>query len=293
MKITIKSRHIPILFFSLVLIGVAFWYVRTQSNNTGLIEQPDPDTKVTLIPKDKAEQSPEHEKRFQQLVRWEVQERQLDLKRMPLEMRNGEALLKVKLALKPVCFPGDADAIDLELDASPNHRLLVTIEPLSETKDNLSWTLPDNFLKKGLAEHEFKIRVSDKPLQYGFFLCTAESNDSRCGDKPVEDVNVIFREHIRGDKHAGKTPRNIFFQYFLADTRGLSAFSGTDKRQPPFEKLKNYLKERHEGNTHLDREVDLAKKHTKALKSFPFRFEGNTLQIELPQYQASACAPQK
>jgi hypothetical protein len=248
------------------------------------------DQQIKIVSPEEQKATPQQVERYRQLVRWEKEERKLDLKRMPLKIVNGEAILNVELVTKGTCFPGDANAIEMELKASPNHRLLATVEELSGKADTLSWKVPENFLKEGSAKHEFKLKVSEEPTQYGFFLCTASSADSRCGDKPVKDINEIFTEHIRKDENAGKETRNIFFQYFMVDSRGISSFSGIPKNDQKFEGLKKYAQERKMKNKAFEKEIDIAKNNMKTLLSFPFQFDGKKLTVELPQYNVAACA---
>lgn len=285
-----KEKRI-LLAGAIVLVSVFLIFKSRKTSVTPEVEVVSQENQqIRIVSPEEQKATPQQVARYQQLVKWEKEERRLDLKRMPLKIANGEAVLNVEIVTKGTCFPGDANAIEMDLKASPNHRLLVTVEELSGKADTLSWKIPENFLKEGSAKHEFKLKVSEEPAQYGFFLCTASSADSRCGDKPVKDINEIFTEHIRKDENAGKETRNIFFQYFMVDTRGISAFSGTPKNDQKFEGLKKYAQERKMKNKAFDKEIDVAKKNMKTLLSYPFQFDGKKLTVELPQYNVAACA---
>jgi len=272
---------------------ISFFLLRGQKQAPPPVFESNDENQVRLVQPGEEKQSAQQAAKYQQMVKWEKEERRLDLKRMPLKVVNGEAILQVEVVTKGTCFPGDANAIEMDLNASPNHGLLVTVEELSGKQKNLSWQVPKDFLKEGIAKHEFKLKVSEEPTQYGFFLCTAGSGDSRCGDKPVKDINEIFTEHIRKDENAGKETRNIFFQYFFVDERGISSFSSYAKNDAKFEDLKKYAKGRKITNENYEKEIDVAKKNMKTLMSYPFSFDGKKIKVELPQYNVAACAGEK
>jgi len=286
-----EKKKIAIVLVGFALI-VVFLLLRNRSeiNVPSASEEAAQEAEIRIISPGEAKPNAEQAARYQQLVKWEKEERKLDLKRMPLRIVNGEAILNVEVVTKGTCFPGDANAIEMDLKASPDNRLLITLEELSGKEKPISWQLPKDFLTQGSAKHEFKVSIADEPTQYGFFLCTARSSDTRCGDKPVKDINEIFTEHLRKDENAGKETRNIFFQYFFVDTRGISAFSGFQKHDHKFENLKNYVKDRKIKNPNFEKEIDIAKKNMKTLMSYPFSFDGKNMKVELPQYNVAACA---
>jgi hypothetical protein len=195
----------------------------------------------------------------------------------------------VKISTKGTCFPGDADAIEMDLKSSPSHKLLATLESLSDGGQSLSWNLPEDFLARGLANNTFNLPVRAEPSEYGFYICTANSSDKSCKDKVAKDVNYIFAEHIRKTPNAGKESRIIFFQYFLLDSRGLAAFASAKNNYKKFEELKFYGKERGIQSRKHDQEIEKVRNMMNTLYSYPFVFDGSTLRIELPKYNIEAC----
>lgn len=285
-----KEKQILLGGLAVLLVFALLFKLKKKVEISMVEERTQEYQQTRILPQEEKTTTPEQLEKYRELVKWEKEERKLDLKRMPLKVVNGEAILQVELVTKGTCFPGDANAIEMDLKAAPNHRLLATVEELSGKAETISWKVPETFLKEGSAKQEFKLKVSEEPVQYGFFLCTASSADSRCGDKPVKDINEIFSEHIRKDENAGKETRNIFFQYFMVDTRGISAFSGIQKHDKKFDELKKYAVERKMKNKNFENEIDVAKKNMKTLLSYPFQFDGKKLSIELPQYNVAACA---
>lgn len=283
---------IKTFLISLGLLVVGLFLFKQNRNQSSVFEstQQSPTAQVRILTEQEQTSSDGEVSRHQQVVKWEREERNLDLKRMPLSISNGEATLKVEVTTKGVCFPGDTNAIEMDLRASPDHRVLMSLEELSEKGFVLSWQLPEDFLQKGKASHEFKLKVSDEPKQYGLFLCTARQGDNRCGEKPVRDINEIFTEHVRKDTNAGKETRNIFFQYLLVDNRGITAFSDFGIEGHKFEGLKKYVKDRKIQNNNFENEIDLAKKNMNTLLSLPFSFDGKTMKLELPKYNLADCA---
>jgi len=226
---------------------------------------------------------------FQQLVQRDKAEKSIGLKRMPLEVDGGKASLKVVLKLKPSCSPGDADAILQELTMDPSHKLLATFEDITGKEKGLSWEVPETLLKNGIAETVFKVPVKPEPSQYGFFLCTAKKNDSTCIEKEVSDINTIFTEHLTQNSSSEEVVRNIFFQYFIVDERGLATFTRIPKFDGPYQNLKQYLNDVNAPGKSNRAEIDAMKENLQTLDSLPSIFSQGTLVLELPKFRETAC----
>lgn len=226
-------------------------------------------------------------------IQWDNSQRKMGLSTYPIPIVNNEAILDLEVVTTGSCFPGDANAIAMELKSSRSHKLLATLESLSGDGKSLSWDLPKSFFGIGKVEHEFRLPVSSEPVQYAFYLCTAESSDTSCRSKPVKDINEIFTDHIQKNPQAGKEPRNIFFQYFILDERGLTAFADIPKGEQRFEELKKYLQERQSSEKKMGESIALTKKNTQTLASLPFQFDGKKLKVELPEYRQEACGKSK
>ncbi|NBW98675.1 hypothetical protein EBR03_03800 [bacterium] len=247
------------------------------------------DSGIKILDQNSPDESEEAREKYLKVVAWDQSERKINLKRTPVPIKEGEATLNVQLTTKGTCFPGDANAIEMDLNAAPNHKLLASLENLSGDGKSIHWDLPSDFLKTGSATQVFRIPAGSKPAQYGFYLCTADKSDKSCQGKTVRDINEIFTEHVRKDPKAGKELRILFFQYFIVDDRGVAAFSSYKNEDQKFEELKLYLKDRGLDGQNALREVDAAKKKMNTLLSYPFVFDGKSLKIELPQYNVAAC----
>lgn len=208
---------------------------------------------------------------------------------MALQRNGNQAQLKVVLSLKPSCTPGDADAILLDLAKASSHKLLATFEDLSENQKPMTWEVPQSLFKEGRAEKVFLVPIKPDPVQYGFFLCTANNSDTTCSDKKVQDINEIFTEHLTKKPSAGQQLRSIFFQYFLVDERGLASFSKVSKGEKVFEKLKNYVNETHASGKPNRAEIDSTKNMLKVIDSLPAVFSKDKLILELPKFKETAC----
>lgn len=250
------------------------------------------DSGIKILDPNLPDESAEAKEKYLKVVSWDQSERKINLKRTPVPIEKGEAILNVQITTKGTCFPGDANAIEMDLKAAPNHKLLASLENLSGSGHSAHWDIPDDFLKTGTANHVFKIPVGSTPSQYGFYLCTANKSDKSCRDKAVRDINEVFTEHVRRDPQAGSEVRTLFFQYLMVDERGVAAFSSFKNEDQKFEELKAYLKDRGMSSSNAAREVDEAKKKMGTLLSYPFGFDGKSLKIELPQYNLAACGQQ-
>lgn len=250
------------------------------------------DSGIKILDPNLPDESAEAKEKYLKVVSWDQSERKINLKRTPVPIEKGEAILNVQITTKGTCFPGDANAIEMDLNAAPNHKLLASLENLSGSGKSMHWDLPSDFLKTGIANQVFRIPAGSKPAQYGFYLCTADKSDKTCQGKTVRDINEVFTEHVRKDPNAGKEVRTLFFQYFIVDERGVAAFSSFKNEDQKFEELKLYLKDRGIDGQGAIREVDAAKKKMDTLLSYPFVFDGKSLRIELPQYNLAACGQQ-
>jgi len=282
-----RKKILGIVILGAIVVGAILLRLSGKRSEE-IASAPASESQVQILEEGAKEESQANIDSFRERVAWDRAEREIDLKRTPLPIENGEAVLNVEIATKGTCFPGDANAIEMDLKAAPEHKLLATLESLSGGGTSLFWDVPKDFLAKGSASHQFRLPVKKEPAQYGFFICTALSSDKRCGTKTIRDVNEIFTEHIRKDPNAGKELRNIFFQYFLLDNRGLSAFSSPPKGDAKFEALKTYVRQR-EAAGNVNQEIDIAKKNIQTLVSFPFVFKDKKLKVELPQYNLAAC----
>jgi hypothetical protein len=249
------------------------------------VEKPTPQV-IQNIPSSPNAVSPAE---FQSLVKKHRGEKEIGLQRMPLPREGNQAQLKVVLSIKPSCSPGDADAILLDLAKAPSHRLLATFEDLSESQKPMTWEVPQSLFKEGRAEKVFWVPVHPEPVQYGFFLCTANKSDNTCSDKKVQDINEIFTEHLTKKPNAGQQLRNIFFQYFLIDDRGLASFSQISKGDKVYDKLKKYADETKAPGKPNRAEIDVMKTTLKTVDSLPAVFSKDKLILQLPKFKESAC----
>ncbi len=223
-------------------------------------------------------------------VKNDITERQLDMKSVALPKEGADSLLNVELKLKLGCMPGDADAIAMDLKAANGKVLLGTLEGMSAGTKSFSWEVPKDFLTGGVAKKQFKIAATTKPIQLGFYLCTAKGGDKTCQNKKVRDINEIFTEHLTNKPKAGEEERVIFYQYFLVDDRGLTTFQGYPKGEQQFDELKKYAGVRKFQGEKVNEGIDKAKAALTTLVSLPVVFNKDSLTIELPKYDVAACA---
>lgn len=219
----------------------------------------------------------------------DLAERQLELERLVLPKEGADSVLNIELKILPSCFPGDADAISMDLNASPNHQLLGTLEGMSVGTLSFSWNVPKELFSTGIARNKFKIRATKEPIQLGFYLCTSKGGGS-CQGKKARDLNEIFTEHLTKKPNAGQEERMIFYQYFLLDEQGLRVFSGVPRGKSHFDKLKKYAAERGFQGQNVNEGIDKAQEAIETLMSLPVKFEKNNLILSLPKFDAVACS---
>jgi len=287
------NRLLAVVFVLFIVMVVVFSKKRESSVSVQETKNPTPSLLEKSAPKIIQDLSnpPTASSRaeFQSLIKKDRAEKEIGLQRMALPREGNQAQLKVVLSIKPSCAPGDADAILLDLEKAPSHRLLATFEDLSENQKSLTWEVPQSLFKEGRAEKVFQVPVHSEPIQYGFFLCTANKNDTTCSDKKVQDINEIFTEHLTKKPNAGQQLRNIFFQYFLVDDRGLASFSQISKGEKVYDKLKKYVDETKAPGKPNRAEIDTMKTTLKTVDSLPAVFSNDKLILQLPKFKESAC----
>ncbi|NBT57472.1 hypothetical protein EBT16_01695 [bacterium] len=247
------------------------------------------DNSIQILESTKTVSEPELKKNLQ-VVDWDRTERKIQLKRTSVPMLNGQAFLRIELKITGSCYPGDANAIELDLKNAPNHKLLVTLESLLDGGRGESWDVPSDFLTSGSASTTLKLPVQAVPGQYGFYICTAGRFDRSCRDKTITDLNIVLTEHARNVSGAGKGTRTLFLQYFLLDERGLASFATAHVKDKDFEQVKFYAKERGVQSKDLDKTFDGLSRNMSLLGSLPFVFDEKSITIELPKYDMEACA---
>lgn len=228
----------------------------------------------------------------EQVKAWDKQdlaERQLELQNFLLPKEGADSVLNIELKILPSCFPGDADAIGMDLKASPSYKLMGTLEGMSRGTVSESWEVPKDLFSKGSAKTRFKLKARKEPLQLGFYVCTSKEGLS-CQGKKARDINDIFTEHLTKKSGAGQEERMIYYQYFLLDEKGLRAFQGNPKGKDHFENLKKYAAERQFQGKDVNQGIDKAKEALETLISMPVKFEKETLIVSLPKYDAVECA---
>jgi len=216
-------------------------------------------------------------------------EERIGLQRIPIISVAGKAKLNVEVTTTPSCSYGDRDAIDMDLKASPQNKLIATLESLSGSLPPIVWDLSSALKGAELARKSFDLPAVDPPAHYGFFICTAPSIAEKCSDKRVMNINTIFTEHKRRDPNAGKILRTFFYQYFILDSKGLMAFKANAEGVDNFSILKDYLSARGLSSKNLAKEVENVDSNTNTLLSMPLKFDGQNLKIELPKFNESQC----
>ena len=216
-----------------------------------------------------------------QTLEWSRMEHAADMVRSELPQAGGKASLKIQVVIKPTAYPGDADAIEMDLQSRPR-AVLVSLENL-KSGAGYSWELPSDFLKTAKAEKTFEVPVSEKPEQFGLFLCTAPKEEKNCHNKPYKDINKIFLEHIRKDTGPASKIGPFSFNTFSWITGESQAFGTPAQGESQFVNLKKYLEAR--GILKED-QLDSAKKLTHTLGSLPLKLSSSGVSIELPHFSA-------
>ena len=287
-----------IFFLAGTLVVLIFLILRNQSQKVenispnSNIDTGTPQNVVIIpAPTDKpSSNSTFEQKQITKYAKWQLQEKNLGLRGIELPKDGQKSVLTIEVKIKPYCTPGDADAIEMELKANSQNQLLATLEGMGSVKESFTWKIPKDLFTSGVAQQEFKISTTEKPLQYGFYLCTASSLDKTCQDKKLRDINEIFTEHLTKQTNLGQEKRIIFYQYLLFDERGVSFFEDVPRGEQKIKELKDYARERDFQGDKIEEGIDKASVGLQTLRSLPVQIDKNRLVLELPKYDPIACA---
>lgn len=224
-------------------------------------------------------------------------ETQMELKRMPLRREKGTALLDFTISIPRRCPIGDADAIKLDLDASPEKRILISVEPLDPAdtsfKPQVEVVGPE-LLQTGRSVL-FKVPLRERSIAMGVFVCKDSQKKGRCLGKPFEDLNAIFSEYSKaGGVLKNPPPDRTYFFQFLSIQKGesLVAFAPNIVKDDALRSVTKYLDATGTaGNGTVHRQQgELIKDLTLATRSLPVAF-GSSLRVDLPLHDLNRCRP--
>lgn len=223
--------------------------------------------------------APEESDRILKISRRIQTERGLLLKRTPLEIVDGKATIPFSIRVKRTCYAGDGNAIKEDLRRDPLKKLYLTFESVDGGKEIYPSELSKSFLEGGETGSSFKVPVTDKPKQYGVYLCTSSSGGN-CGSKPHLDINDVFMDQLN---HPNATPpdRAFFFQYALVDADGMATFSEFPASDQVFTGLNQYLSQER-GLSDVEKATNHTKEWTQNLNNLPLTTGNGKLGIELP-----------
>ena len=188
------------------------------------------------------------------------------------------------------CMIGDFDIVRKELTRSPESKLLLTLEPLLPTDD-----LPPQSKEISLAGIESGMRFSmaiperAEPTHFALYICKVSDGSSTCGDKSVEDLNLVM-ENYDFPGAASEKPKDkiYYFQYFLLDANSLTSFKNEIELET-YGKMKRYLTTRL-NNTFAAQEVsDRVKQLNWTIRSESAKFERNRILLNLPRADSGKC----
>ena len=136
---------------------------------------------------------------------------------------GGKPMIKLRVATKGVCHPGDFEALEYTVGKGGN--VLLTLEPISKTKK-----VKAKPVTKSLALSQIQKGVMvDLPVDrerggvYGVFICTDDDGKGRCQDKQPADFNRILA------KIGGTAAKNAiyYFQFMALRPESSLVYSGT------------------------------------------------------------------
>lgn len=197
---------------------------------------------------------------------------------------QGNAYLHVVIKKKPVCHPGDYEALTQSFGA--NGSVLLTLEPMNHHGKLKPATqlisLKQMFRAEGYA---LPIDLREKAV-YGIYLCGDQKSEAKCSQKKPVDFNQIL------NKQNMESNRNGIFYYQFAVLGGNDnrVYSGSAERvanvremnQRDEEKIKN-----------IDITLKQASKMLGSVKSYPAQPKhtnnGWTLELAIAAMDGAAC----
>ncbi|WP_141733792.1 hypothetical protein [Oligoflexus tunisiensis] len=101
---------------------------------------------------------------------------------------KGNTSFAVRVKPKPVCHPGDVEA--MRNVVGPNGSLLLSLEPMSGNKPPITRTISLKEIIEG-TKVSLPVNLKDTGV-YGIYICGDSSNSRSCGGKKAADFNRIL-----------------------------------------------------------------------------------------------------
>ena len=140
-------------------------------------------------------------------------------------------------------------------------------------------------------QFDFTVR-SDKPRQYGVFVCSDSQGADSCRKKPTVDINEVFSYHLLGEQSREKPlPKDkiYFFQYALIGQKELTGFHETPGSDFPYKKLAQYAQVAGVGREHIAKEINSAARFNATLDSYAPKLTNDQFRVRLPVFDESKC----
>ncbi len=201
--------------------------------------------------------------------------------------------LDLDIVPKGWCNLGDLEAIQKDLEDNNTSRLLLTVEAIrndgSFTPVVQSTSLPE--LNSG-GQKTFALPVMEKPTQLALYLCRDAAGTSRCADKPVVDMNDIYRGGTLGVPKK-RDDVTYYFQYLYFKSPGIvTAFEDAIPSDLKFERAAAFVGFTGGAgkNPVRTREIMMeVKNKTKAARSLALESTGARIKLTLARYDKSTC----
>ncbi len=204
------------------------------------------------------------------------------------EGKNGNPVLKFRIAAKGVCHPGDFEALQNTL--GKNGSVTFTLEPISKTKKVRAKVARKDVTLAQISKGTiFEMPVDKKRGGvYGFFLCTDSASKGSCIGKRPADFNMILA------KRGGRAAQDAiyYFQFIALKPDSSLFFSGTAEA---VDNTRDNLSDQGFSESELDQDLNYAKQMLRGVQPIPpvTKAAGDDTAIEIPvaRFDPKSCQP--
>lgn len=284
-----KKNNRGMLFVALAVFGVGFVLLREKpekqvnaSNQSPRDLDTDKSKSAKILDRPQNSVLPSN---FSELKKLAEDKASVGLNEIGLRVDSrAQAFLHVLIKKKPVCHPGDYEALSKSFGSTGN--FLLTLEPMNSNKKIKPIFYPLNvnkmFSKEGFA---LPVDLQERTV-YGIYICGDQTAENRCGQKRAVDFNQILNNQNMENNRNG-----VFYYQF-------AVLGGSDNRvyTGPTERIAN-VQEMNQRDEQKVKDIETALTNANRIMSGVKSYSpqsrrtssGWSLELLVSAMEASAC----
>lgn len=234
-------------------------------------------------------------------------EKQLKIKKIPLQGIPDQRALRVVIEPKARCFLGDIDIMLRELrQGDPGTRLQISIEPIYPNSAGLAPSVRNVHRAEPIGDGKVQLWIPvpnvSSPTLLGLFLCKNSGDAEGCADKDIQPYDqlsnqfavVVDQKRQKGyllnppSVGQGAIDRVLFFRPLVID-QDSARFSELLMAAGDYDRLDTYFSRLLQTDSLYQENFGRMRFLGQALGSLPLEFSGEGVTVALPYYNRKKC----